>query len=88
MQLCGLMRVTNAHHLDSMRFDEEELVVPGPLVLSAALANVGSDLGATLHTQLVNATNINQASWKHCFVFATFCVRACVYQLVCVKICV
>eukprot|EP00051_Salpingoeca_urceolata_P019125 m.275510 g.275510 ORF g.275510 m.275510 type:complete len:706 (-) comp19354_c0_seq5:118-2235(-) len=64
MQLCGLMRVTNAHHLDSMRFDEEELVVPGPLVLSAALANVGSDLGATLHTQLVNATNINQVNPK------------------------
>jgi citrate lyase subunit beta / citryl-CoA lyase len=76
LALCNLMRLTNAHHLDKEKFSQSEILVPGPLVLAAALSNVAQDLGDILHETWCHATNINVVNHGDQISSVTFVVGA------------
>lgn len=56
--LCHIVRATNAHHYDSNRFQYEEILVPGPFVVHAALGCAKLDLGNILYEDIFSCDHI------------------------------
>ncbi|CAH1266439.1 CLYBL [Branchiostoma lanceolatum] len=62
MGFSNLIRVTNAHHINKMKYSYDDIVVPGPLVVAAAVHNVFDDFGDILYEEVVEASNVNRVN--------------------------
>lgn len=60
--LSNLLRATNPHHYDQQHFSPTNLVVPGPCVVTASLANALDDLGDVLYREIDYASNMNRVN--------------------------
>jgi citrate lyase beta subunit/acyl dehydratase len=64
--LSTLLRLTNAHHYDTQRFEEEDVVVPGPFIIAASLSVPLHDLGDILYEEILHCSNINMVNFDDC----------------------
>ncbi|XP_013386671.1 uncharacterized protein LOC106156104 [Lingula anatina] len=60
--LSHLMWLTNPHHFNIMRFSHAEIVVPGPFVMAATIANTGLDYGYVMYEEITSCTNPNRVN--------------------------
>jgi hypothetical protein len=56
------MRVTNQHHLNTMQFGPSQLLIAGPLSVSAALSSAQHDVGTLLAETILVTQNINKVN--------------------------
>ena len=60
--LATLLHITNPHHHDVHRYSPSDILVPGPFVMAAAMANASQDLGDIVYEEIVSCTNINKVN--------------------------
>ena len=60
--LATLLHITNPHHHNIHRYSPSDILVPGPFVMAAAMANTSQDLGDILYEDVVSCTNINKVN--------------------------
>ena len=61
--LCTLLNLVNPHHHNKMRYQTTDLLIPGPLVMSAALGSSALDMGEIIYEDhvpfCVNPNKVN-----------------------------
>jgi acyl dehydratase len=58
--LSNLMGATNLHHFDKVMFEPDEIVVPGPLSISATLSNSSVEIPNKITEELTKAVSITK----------------------------
>ena len=61
--LCNLLGIVNQHHHNKMRYSSFDLLVPGPFVMSAGIANTALDLGEILYEDIPLCINPNKVNF-------------------------
>ena len=61
--LCTLLRIVNPHHHNIVRYSSNDLLVPGPFVMSAAIANSALDLGEILYEDIPLCISPNKVNF-------------------------
>ncbi|XP_074656760.1 uncharacterized protein LOC141909973 [Tubulanus polymorphus] len=56
------LRAINSHHFNTIRFNEEDVLTPGPVVLASTASNVLLDYGDILYEEVDQALNINKVN--------------------------
>ena len=60
--LASLMRITNPHHHNTVRYSPTDILVPGPFVMAATIANTTQNLGEYAYEDILMATNLNKVN--------------------------
>ena len=60
--LCNMFRLTNSHHHNSIRYNDREILIPGPLVTAGVVSNTELDLGEVLLEEYVCHENLNKVN--------------------------
>ena len=60
--LASLMRITNPHHHNTVRYLPTDILVPGPFVMAATISNTTQDLGEIAYEDIQMATNLNKVN--------------------------
>ena len=60
--LASLMRITNPHHHNTVRYLPTDILVPGPFVMAAAIANTTQNLGEVAYEDIPMAANLNKVN--------------------------
>ena len=58
--LCTLLNIVNPHHHNKVRYQETDLLIPGPFVMSAALGNSALDIGEIIYEDIPYCVNPNK----------------------------
>lgn len=58
-QLASLARLTHERHFDTRKFEKEELLIPGGLVLGLVMSAASRDLYEILHEEIIHASYAN-----------------------------
>ena len=62
--LCTLLNLVNPHHHNKIRYQETDLLIPGPLVMSAALGNSALDIGEIIYEDIPYCVNPNKVNFR------------------------
>ena len=60
--LASLMRIINPHHHNIIRYAHDDILVPGPFVMAAAMANASQSLGEVIYEDIPYSTNLNKVN--------------------------
>ena len=60
--LASLLRITNPHHHNKVRYLPTDILVPGPFVMAAALGNTAPNLGEIVYEDILMAANLNKVN--------------------------
>ena len=60
--LVNMLRVTNMHHYNHLLYKPSQLLIAGPLNISATLANTAIDLGHVLYQKILHTSMINSVN--------------------------
>ena len=60
--MCKLLKLTNPHHHNIVRYSASDILVPGPFVIAAMLSNAERDLGEVIYEEFPVHTNINKVN--------------------------
>lgn len=60
--LATLLHITNPHHHNVHRYNPSDILVPGPFVMAAAMANTSPDIGDIVYEDIKCCTNINKVN--------------------------
>ena len=61
--LCTLLNIVNPHHHNKVRYQETDLLIPGPFVMSAALGNSALDIGEIIYEDIPYCVNPNKVNF-------------------------
>jgi len=65
-QLASLARLTHERHFDTRKFEKEELLIPGGLVLGLVMSAASRDLHEILHEEILHASYANSLHPENC----------------------
>lgn len=74
-QLATLLRLTNPHHYDDQHLSADDLVVPGPFLISATLSLALSDFGDVIDQEIQDCANINVVNYQDTLAAISYVVR-------------
>lgn len=60
--LINMLRVTNMHHYNHLQYKPSQLLIAGPLNISATLTNTAIDLGHVLYQKILHTSMINKVN--------------------------
>ena len=60
--LASLLRITNPHHHNKVRYSPTDILVPGPFVMAAAIGNTAPNLGEIVYEDILMASNLNKVN--------------------------
>jgi len=58
-QLASLVKLTHPRHFNTRKYDQNELLIPGGLVLGLAMSAASRDLHEVIHEELINVNYVN-----------------------------
>ena len=61
--LCTLLNLVNPHHHNKVRYQATDLLIPGPLVMSAALGSSALDIGEIIYEDVPVCVNPNKVNF-------------------------
>lgn len=60
--LATLMRITNPHHHNIAKYSQNDILVPGPFVMAATIANTAQSLGEVIYEEIPHSTSLNKVN--------------------------
>ena len=61
--LCVLLNIVNPHSHDVLRYSSSDLLIPGPLVMAATIANSAMDLGEIIYEEIPLCHSTNKVNF-------------------------